>query len=944
MRFAVLGPLTITDDDGHAIRLPGVLPRGVLATLLLNANQPVSLDRLIDTLWGEYPPTSVAAALRNHVVRLRHALGDGAAERIQTGVTAYRIQVEPGELDADDFARLCAEGLRAVGEQRWAEASASLTGALELWRGEVLADLPVLIGVEPHLRKLRDDRLLAYEGRIEADLHLGRHRELGTEIRGLISANPLHEPFHRQLMLALYRSGRRAEALEAYRELRRTLIQELGAEPSAGIQELHQQILNVDPALDVQPASEQVDVPAAPGPKRESTSAPSADGGLGGVFRQLPADLSTFTGREKELQRLIDAATRPHEAAATVVVSAIEGMAGVGKTQLAVHAAHRLVQAGRFDDVQLYANLHGFDAERAPADPAVVLEAFLRQLGVPARRIPLMVEERAAMFRDRLYGRASLILLDNVADEEQVRDLIPADAQSLVLLTSRRTLAGLDGAELHLLDVFHEIEAIELLARIAGHERVAAEPDAAAEIVRACGFLPLAVSLAACRLRARPAWTLADLVTRLDGILTTGAVGGRSLSSVFELSYRSLPETIARAFRLLGTYPGHDFTADTLAVLLGATVPEAESILEALLDEHLLQQRITARYEFHDLIAAFARQRGMRDESAEERDAAFERLMLWYAHAADNAVAAISPSADRAVLDPSDYSRTFDSRGDAMQWCEQELQNIFQCVAVAGRGGLPKLAWQVVAGLWAYFRVASAWDAWRDGFSAGLTAAEASGDLTGQASMHVGLGSRCVHLGEYDQALYHLQRAHDLDVERGSAKGVAITLNNIGDVHSRLGNFEAALDYLTRARAINTEDALDCIIVLNIGESLGFLGRYEEAERSLREVEARFLAKDDQYLAASTYATLGRIYLQAGELAKAEVVFLQAIAIRTTIGYRPGVAAALVELGETYVRTGRRESGREAWERALIVFGELEDQAGMEQVRGRLEQVDSDPA
>lgn len=954
MRFAVLGPLAISDDDGHPVRLPGVLPSSLLAALLLNANQPVSVDRLSDTLWGDRPPPSVTASLRNHIGRLRNALRDGDAERIHTEPGAYRIRIEAGELDADDFARWCAEGLRAVDGERWAEAADSLTRALDLWRGEPLDGLLGPNGFESHVRKFCDDRMLAHEARNEAELHLGHHRELGTELPGLIAAHPLHEPFHRQLMLALYRSGRRVDALEAYRTLRRTLVRELGVEPSADIRELHQRILEVDPALDLH---------TAPEPVRAA-----------GVFRQLPADLSTFTGREKELQRLIETATAAANAAAattaaatattaaaasqdgdgdgtedggtpaTVVISAIEGMAGVGKTRLAVHAAHRLVRSGRYDDVQLYANLHGFDPEHAPADPSAVLDAFLRQLDVPAQRIPASLEERAAMFRDRLYGRRSLLLLDNVADEEQVRSLIPAGAHSLVLLTSRRTLAGLEGAEVHLLDVFDRAEAVELLARIAGRERVAAEPEAAEGIVRACGYLPLAVSLAACRLRARPAWTLADLAERLEDTLTTTAVGGRSLTSVFELSYRSLPERGSRAFRLLGTYPGQDFTASAVAALLDSTVAEAESILEGLLDEHLLQQRVAGRYEFHDLLAAFARQCGQRDEPAAERDAAFERLMLWYAHTADNAVAVISPSADRATLDPSRHSRTFGSREEAMEWCRCETQNIMACVPVAGRSGLTKLGWQPVAGLWAYFRGASAWDVWREAFTAGLAVAQAAGDLDGLASMHTGLGSLFVRLGDFDQALRHMQAAYEADVARGSAKGVAVILNNMGDMYARQGRHDEALDHLTRARAMDADDGLNGILDLNIGETLGMLGRHEEAIAALHDVELRFLAKDDQYLAASTYATLGRVHLSAGEPAKAEPVLKQAVAIRTAIGYRLGVAIALLDLGETYLRTGRRAAAREVWEQALAVSTELEDQAGIEQARQRLGEVRSTSA
>ncbi|MEZ0115243.1 DNA-binding SARP family transcriptional activator/Tfp pilus assembly protein PilF [Catenulispora sp. EB89] len=982
MRFDVLGPLAVTDDAGRPLQVTGAYPRGVLAVLLLNANQPVSVDRLSHLLWGDRPPNSVVATLRNHVLRLRKALQDPDALRVQTDAAAYRIRVEPGELDADDFARWCAEGHRAVGERRWPDAAASLARALELWRGEPLADLPALSGLEAHVRKLSEDRLLAYEGRIEADLHLGRHRSLTTELRELTSAHPLHETFHRQLMLALYRSGRRADALEAYRTLRRILIHELGVEPSGDVRRLQQRMLDVDPALDLEPAdpgtatitaatttasttttattpasptapatgTTTTATTAAPPPTATptTTAAPPTTPApvpvpVPGVFRQLPADLSTFTGRDKEVERLIDAATGAHEAATngplspTVIVSAIGGMAGVGKTRLAVHTAHRLVRTGRFDEIQLYANLHGFHPDRPPADPSAVLDSFLRQLEVPAQQIPLSLEERAAMFRDRLHGRRSLILLDNAVDEEQVRSLIPAESQCLVLLTSRRTLAGLDGAELHLLDVFDPAEAVELLARIAGRDRVAAEPDVAADIVQACGYLPLAVSLAASRLRARPAWTLVDLAARLEDTLTATGVGGRSLSGVFELSYRGLTESAARAFRLLGVQPGLDFTAPALAALMDVAEAEAASILESLLDENLLQQRTAGRYEFHDLIRAFARQRGLRDEPAAERDAAFGRLMLWFAHSANNSLAAISPSAARPPLDPTSHSRTFRSRDEAMQWCRQELANMLACVTVAGQSGWPKLAWQTVTGFWAYFRVATDWDAWLDAYTAGLAAAEASHDLAGQSTMYEGLGTRCMQLGDFEQALRHFQMEYGVNIERGNPRSLAVALNNIGSLYFHLEQYETALDHFTRARAMKADDDMDSLLAMNIGETLGLLGRTEEAVRSLHEAEEWFLAKDDQYLAASTYAALGPIHLRAGEPAEAEAALRRAIEIRTTIGYRRGVASALLDLGETYLQTDRRALARESWQRALAVFTELDDQAGMAQARERLD-------
>ncbi|GAB2736592.1 NB-ARC domain-containing protein [Kitasatospora kifunensis] len=332
-------------------------------------------------------------------------------------------------------------------------------------------------------------------------------------------------------------------------------------------------------------------------------------GDAAGVVGQLPTDLATFTGRQEELAQLIRAAThqRDNEAANTVVISAIEGMAGVGKTQLAIHTAHQLVRSGRFVDVQLHANLRGFDAELPPTDPSTVLEAFLRQLGVPVQQIPGSRDERAAMFRDRLRERHALILLDNAADENQVRDLIPAGPTCLVLITSRRSLTALDNATPYRLDVFTESESLALLARIAGHQRVAAEPEAAARIAEYCGHLPLAVSLAAARLRSRPAWSLRHLADKLrDGRLSAIRAGNRALRPVFHLSYQELDEPLRRVFRLLGHHPGPDTTPAQVAALADIPDDQAEDALEQLQDEHLLAQPTPGRYELHDLLRLLA--------------------------------------------------------------------------------------------------------------------------------------------------------------------------------------------------------------------------------------------------------------------------------------------------------------------------------------------------
>lgn len=410
-------------------------------------------------------------------------------------------------------------------------------------------------------------------------------------------------------------------------------------------------------------------------------------GGQVGVFHQLPPAPTTFTGREAALKQLVDAATAPAEGRArTVVVAAIEGTAGVGKTQLALRAAHDLIRAGQFADMQLYVNLRGFDSEMAPSDPGQVLSAFLRQLGIAPSAIPTALDERAAMFRDQLHDRRALVLLDNAADEEQIRPLIPGGAHNLALVTSRRHLSGWEGAEVVVLDVFTAAEGVALLTRIVGASRVEAEPAAAQEIVELCGRLPLAVAMAASRLRARPAWALSDLVRRIRADRISGlGDGARSPWPVFELSYRGLTEPDRNLFRLLALHPGRDATAESSAALAGCEVAQAQERLESLVDEHLLQQKSADRYEFHDLLRVYAQHKVAAEVPDPERAAAVERVLRWYAATANAAANALDAGYTDAF--PADQARgprrNFDGPTAATAWFRLELANMSAAVEQA---------------------------------------------------------------------------------------------------------------------------------------------------------------------------------------------------------------------------------------------------------------------
>lgn len=664
-----------------------------------------------------------------------------------------------------------------------------------------------------------------------------------------------------------------------------------------------------------------------------------------GVFRQLPAELPTFTGRGESLRRLVESAggTGPDEPR-TVVISAIEGMGGVGKTQLALRAAHELVRSGRFADLQLYANLRGFDPEHPPADPAAVLDAFLRQLEVPAQQIPASSAERAAMLRDRLHGKRALILLDNAADENQVRDLIPATAGCLVLLTSRRTLAGLDGAEVHVLDVFVEAEAVELLGRIAGAERVADEPEAATVIVRACGCLPLAVALAAARLRTRPSWTLADLADRLtQGDLDSVRVGGRSLTAVFDLSYQGLSPRTRRAFRLLGLNPGRDFTAPAVAALTGMSHAEAAATLEQLQDEHLLSQETVGRYSFHDLIAVYARECALRDEPAADREAAVRSLIHWYIHSSANAADQLHSSRVRWRLEQipaHPEAATFADMDGALAWLLAERQNLPVLIAHADEALPGPECWLLASQTLYFYFHRALWNEMHDAHQTGLRCAERVGDAVGRALMLSGVAwsLHCMRRFEefFDMVRLYLAAAEESGEDRLVATATtfyADALGNVGRSEEAAENYRAAIDAMRDLDAPQQLAGVRVNYAILLRESLG---RPAEAETQLRD--ALELARTVGSPLTEFYALtqLARTRRALGDLEAALSHHMRARALSERIGNLAGQAGSLASCAELLLELGRRDEARDAFVRARRLLGP-DREPGTEAFMARLE-------
>ncbi|MFH9041806.1 AfsR/SARP family transcriptional regulator [Streptomyces sp. NPDC017966] len=664
LRFGVLGPVRAWRDD-EPVATGSPQQRALLAALLLREGRTATAAELIDALWGEEPPSQALAAVRTYASRLRKVLDPGVLVS-ESGGYAVRGLGE-GALDLAAAQELAAEAEKARNTGDLCHAREVLNRALSLWDGETLAGVPGPYAEAQRVR-LEEWRLQLLESRLDMDLEQGCHAEAVSELTALTAAHPLRERLRELLMLALYRSGRQAEALAVYADTRRLLADELGVDPRPGLQDLQQRILQADPGLaePSAPMAEPVAVPVRPA--------------------QLPATVPDFTGRAsfvRELSEVLAAASG--DEGRVMAVSALAGIGGVGKTTLAVHVAHAARPS--FPDGQLYVDLQG--AGSRSAEPETVLGSFLRALGTADSAIPDSLEERAALYRSVLDGRKVLVLLDNARDAAQIRPLLPGTAGCAALVTSRVRMVDLAGAHLIDLDVMSPEEALALFTKIVGEERVASEREAALDVVAACGFLPLAIRIAASRLAARRTWTvsvlaakLADERRRLDEL----QAGDLAVKATFELGYGQLEPAQARAFRLLGLADGPDISLAAAAAVLDLPAEDTEDLLESLVDTSLLESAAPGRYRFHDLVRLYARACAERDEQPPgEREAAMSRLLDFYLATAVGVYATERPG-DRLVdgLEPTEYpGLTFTDGSAALDWLYTEASPLLTAVRQA---------------------------------------------------------------------------------------------------------------------------------------------------------------------------------------------------------------------------------------------------------------------
>jgi DNA-binding SARP family transcriptional activator/tetratricopeptide (TPR) repeat protein len=953
MRFGILGPLTVSDPDGPVV-IRGLMPRTVLAVLLLHANSPVSTDHLINVLWGEKCPGSAASSLHNHVMRLRRMLGAAGGARVQTVIFGYQIQVRPGELDLDDFAAFCAVGRAAGRDGQWGEASRALAAALALWRGGSVGDLPDLVGHEAQIQQLLESRIQAVEGRIEADLELGRHREAVSELRALTADHPLREAFHEQLMLALYRSDLRAEAIDAFRRLRRSLVDELGVEPAVSVRQLYRRILEADPDLAVRArvrtgSSAASSVPVAgTGGGGGGGGSQVASSGYSGARFQLPADTRVFTGRAHELEQLIALAREAQAgtSAGMVVISAIDGMAGIGKSTLAVHAAHRMRE--QFPDGQLFLDLHGHTTGLEPMAAGDALDWLLRSLGVPPETVPQEPQARAAAYRDRLDGTRTLIILDNASSSAQVRTLLPASPGCLVLVTSRKRLTGLDDAHLLGLDILSDDEAISLLHQVAGPGRIPADHPLIHELAALCGNLPLAIRIIAARLRHHRALRIEDFIEQLRNEslrLEHIQDEDHDLTAVFDLSYQHLTAAEQRLFRLLGLIPGSDLDACAAANLAGAGRRDTERLLESLLDHNLLVQQVPGRFRFHDLVRLYARTLTNEDQPG-ERDAATARLLDYYQHtayAADQLLTrrtrsgSVPAGAGRAAPAPAaapgllTAAPDLPDRAAALAWLRTERGNLLAAAAhFTARGQHPRVI-ALTAALAGFLQQEGPWPQAAALHLAAATAARELSDRQNEANALSNLGRVRYLSGEYPAATESLNRALAICQDLDDRQGTANTLSDLGRILRMIGDFTDATKLLTEALAIyhDLDDRQgEANIRFEMGRGHYLVGDYPAAIDLLGQALVLFKASGDRQSEANTLSNLGQTRHATGDYPAAADLHRRALTIHQDLGTRLGEANALSNLGRVLQATGDHPAAAGLHQQALAIYRDLGTRLG----------------
>jgi DNA-binding SARP family transcriptional activator/Tfp pilus assembly protein PilF/energy-coupling factor transporter ATP-binding protein EcfA2 len=931
------------ERDGDTVPLSG-RQRALCTVLLLNANRVVPVEGLVRRLWHERPPAAGEARVRSLVAEIRRALGPTGPDVVLTRSPGYLMRAERAQLDLFEFEDALNLGYQAASRGNWTEALHHHERALSLWRGEPFPDLPV----SAEARRFVELRTTALEGRVEAHMALGRHGSAIAELARLTQEYPLRERPHELLMRALHEEGRTAEALEVYARLRRRLVGELGVEPSAEIGALQRQLL-VGKGRKGQPKQRNALAEEAPAP------------------RQLPPVTPHFVGRKTHLRRL--EAWRREGGRLMLIV----GPAGAGKTTLALHWAHQV--AHHFPDGQLVLDMRGFDTGE-PMTPEEALPLLLQGLGREPGDIPVTLDAQVALYRTLLADRAVLVVLDDVADRSQVRQLLPGTARSLTVVTSRSRLSGLvtlDGARSVTCDVLDATDSIELIGNAAGAERVSAEPEAAAQLAHLCGHLPLALCVAASWICDDSPGSISryvhDLVER--GRLARLHVDGDehvAVRTALDLSYDTLPAIGRRVFRLIGLLPGTGRSASAIAAAAGLGVTELDDAMRTVARVHLVAAAGAGRYTWHDLAHEYAHQRMTQEDTRAERDAAGRRLLDHYLHSMVNAARAAGLYVPQLPLgapllgsDPLSFTQS----EDVFAWFDAEWGDIASAIGHVAEDGPRRYAWYLVDAMQDFLHHRRPMSDWMRLAKLALTAAQQDDDPMGQAAMHLSLGyalwrvadlkgalsqyesacrlarraewpqgeARALHamgtavkqLGNPALALSHYHSALSLYRETGYSWGEGSILSNMASAHLVLGDLAQADDALagalplTRGRNLH----LHALGLVNLGLVRQKQGRLAEAMTALDESLEVSEQTGSSYAKAVTLETAGLVHLDANRYEEAITAFDHAMEIAERVENRNCQVACLVGLATARMKLRRVEEAVEHLAVARVIAEEI---------------------
>ncbi|MET8627292.1 tetratricopeptide repeat protein [Kitasatospora sp. NPDC004669] len=913
MQFSVLGRLSVHDGSGK-LTLSGTKLRSLLAVLLLHANRPIATDRLQDVLWSENPPTSGAAAVHNLVARLRRALSDDAGQRLSVTPLGYLLKVADGELDCQVFKHRLARAQAAFMDQDWDAVRRETAAALELWQGDPLAELADLDEARAPREHWREARLQALEWNFDAQLNLGRHQGISADLAALTAEHPFREAFHRQLMVALHRTDRTAEALEVYRALRSALVDELGIDPSRATQEVHQEILSSGGT------SGSLSVPT-PRPTRDTPS-----GTASVVSASLPRDISSFVGRHEEID-LVLATCRAGAATGGVVgIHAVDGMPGVGKSAFAVHCAHRL--AADFPDGQIFMPLHAHTPGTPAIEPTDALATLLLATGVTPQQIPSDLSARAGLWRTQVAGKKMLVLFDDARSSEQLKPLLPGTSGTLVIVTSRRRLVDLEDTVPITLNVLPPQDAARLFTAKAGRAGLLPEDPSVVETVRLCGYLPLAIQLTAARLRHHPSWSVADLISDLTaatGRLATLHAESTSAAAAFDLSYRYLSSDLQRLFQRLGLHPGNDFDAYTAAALDDTDLPTARRLLEVLEDHHLIDEPVRGRYRMHDLIREHARALADANEPA-ANEAAMERLLDYYLAAATAAnrplarhtpvpapVPTAGPATPNTVPDLSTVAL-------ANAWLKAERANLQAAVEFAAAHGRSAHAVRLPAAMHEGLRSQGHWQQARSLHQIAFDTALRTGDRQGQADALTNRGIMWQLSGQLEPSAKDLLRAVELYDELGDRHGRANALTSIGHTRHLAGHLTEAVECHQEA-LVGYRDLGDRLgeanTLISLGHVLMLTGRWTEVGEHLQSSLELCRALGNRLGEANALYCLGMIRELTGPFEVAVANHREALELYSVLGNRLGQANAFSGQGNAERLTGDFEAAESSHLKAL---------------------------